>query len=191
MSFDLVKLIYGETTAAKDKPGQRCCDNCDCERFPVEMVKVTKVQQGLKHGKKKKVPPEESGYIINKLRAWRDDELMTMHYGNLTSLPSTTLMSNNVIEKIANCSSWVCSYDELRQNVLWAFGHSIPTGGLNKYGEMLMEELEKIYKVLDENNLCVKEAEKRAAREKEIWEAEERYQANTGVFNVLTEADFQ
>lgn len=191
LEMSQVPLIYEETTMAREKPERRCCDNCNPTQFLIEDVKVVKAQKGLKRGKKKKVPAEESNYIINKLRTWRDTKLMDAHYGDLSSLPPTVLMSDSVIQKIATCGSRIRTYDELRRNVLWAFGHSRTSNEPNQYGEMLMKKLEQIYKVLDDKDIRAKEAEKRAAREKEMKEAEKRYRENTAVFHVLTEANFQ
>ena len=155
----------------------RCCDNCTPRLFPVEKVTVKAVIPGLRRGKKKSVAPEEEGYIRNKLKNWRDEDLAEPYYGPLTSISGATIMGDDVIDKLARCGERLEDYSQVRRHAQWAVGYDQTSNTPTTWGAMLMVKLEDIYRALD----SLGEAEERA-----------RYKANTEKdFENLTSADFE
>jgi hypothetical protein len=145
--------------------------------FPVEEVTVKPVVPGLKRGKKKGISEEGQGYIRNKLKKWRDDTLLDAFYGDLTGLSGATIIADDVIEKLATCGEHLGSYSQVQQHVRWALGYDESTNKPTIWGDMLMTELERVYKVIE----GLEEAEERA-----------QYCANTMKdFVIMTENDFQ
>lgn len=173
----IVQLIYPENTLYQPRIGTRCCDNCEPRLFPVEEVTVKPVIPGLKRGKKKGISEEGQGYIREKLKRWRDDTLLNAFYGDLTGLSGATIIADGVIEKLATCGEHLETYSQVQRHVRWAHGYNELNNTPTKWGDMLMTELEGIYKAME----GLEEAEERA-----------RYRANTiKDFVILTEKDFE
>jgi len=173
----MVQLEYGVNTTFKSIGGMWCCDNCTPQLLPVEKVIVKAVVPGMRHGKKKAVPPEQEGYIHNKLKNWHDDTLVNAYYGALTSLSGATIIGDDVIEKLASCGEQLENYSEVRWHVQWAVGYDQMANAPTEWGQMLMEKLKDIYNGLD----GLEEAEEQA-----------KYKANTEQdFINMTAADFE
>jgi len=188
----------------------RCCDNCTPRLFPVEKVTVKTVVPGLRRGKKKAVTPKQEGYIHNKLKNWRDENLVDAYYGPLTSLSGATIMGDDVIQKLASCSERLENYSQVRRHVRWAVGYDQTSNTPTTWGEMLMAELGDIYNALDSLKEEEEQASYKANTEKDFenlmapvgdvyntvdmeevggWE---RYKVNTEKeFENLTPADFE
>jgi len=140
----------------------------------------------LKRGKKKETPEEEKGYIRNKLRFWRDN-VLDEYYGGMTGISGRTLMSDDVVDKIAGCGERPRSYAELRRHVVWALIHDGDTGGPNEWGERFILALQDIYKVLDAYDEERAEEEKRVEGERLEAQTQARYEVNTrSDFNIQT-----
>lgn len=133
----------------------------------MEHITTTRVEKGLKRGKKKKVPEEEVNYITKQLKQWRDETLMDAYYGDLTSFSALTVMGDHIIDSISHCGERVRDYSQLRRHVRWANGHDTEKNVPNQYGLLLMEELARIYDALDTRDKRVKEREEEAKREAE------------------------
>ena len=172
-----MQLEYGVNTSFKPIEGMRCCDNCTPRLFPVEKVTVKTTVPGLRRGKKKAVPLEQEGYIYNKLKNWRDEDLVDAYYGPLTSLSGATIMSDDIIQKLASCSERLENYSQVRRHVRWAVGYDQMSNTPTTWGAMLMAKLGDVYKKLD----SLPEAEEEAS-----------YKSNTEKeFENLTPADFE
>jgi hypothetical protein len=172
-----VQLIYPENTSYQRRIGTRCCDNCEPRLFPVEEVTVKPVVPGLKRGKKKSLSEEEQGYIRNKLKIWRDNTLLNAFYGDLTSLSGATIIGDGVIEKLATCGERLETYSQVQRYVRWAHGYDESINMPTRWGNMLMTELEGIYKAMED----LEGAEEQA-----------QYCANTMKdFIIMTEKDFE
>jgi hypothetical protein len=130
----------------------RCCDNCTPHLFPVENAIVQKVP-GLKRGKKRKVAQEEQSYIRDTLTEWRDDTLVDEYYGPNSALSGSTLLGEDVIEKLATCGERIWDYSHLRRHTRWALGHDTTTESPNKWGKSLLEVLARIYTVLEDTEV--------------------------------------
>jgi cytochrome c553 len=179
--------VYGITTMYQPKAGMRCCDNCQPQLFPVEHVTSSRIQQGLKRGKKKAVPEAESKYITETLKIWRDGTLMEKVYPGLTTFSASTLLSNDVIDKLAKSGEELREYSQLRRYALWARGHDIHTGGPNELGELLMAKLAEIYDTLNTHRAEDEESERRKQRAA----GEIEYYINTvSNWEVMTPEDF-
>ena len=129
--------------------GTCCCDNCEPQLFPVEEVTVKPMVPGLKRGKKKGISEEKQGYLRNKLRKWQDDTLLDAFYGGLISISGATIIADDVIEKLATCGEHLESYSQVQRHVRWALGYNESTNMPTIWGDMLMIELERIYKVME------------------------------------------
>ena len=127
----------------------RCCDNCTPRVFPVEKVTVKAVVPGLRRGKKKPLAPGQEEYIRNKLKNWRDENLVDAYYGPLTSLSGATIMSDDVIQKLASCGERLENYSQVQRYVRWAVGYDHTSDMPTMWGAMLMARLRDIYKGLD------------------------------------------
>lgn len=137
------------------------------------------------------MPPEEKGYIQNKLRLWRDNVLLDEYYGGMTGISGRTLMSDDVVNKIAGCGERPRSYADLRRHVVWALIHDEDTGGPNEWGKRFILALQNIYEVLDIRD------EERAKEEKRVEQAtleaqtQAQYEVNTrSNFNIVTPRNY-
>lgn len=145
--------------------------------FPVEKVTVKPIVPGLKRGKKKGISEEGQGYIHEKLKNWQDETLLDAFYGDLTGLSGATIIADDVIEKLATCGECLESYSQVQQHVRWALGYDESTNMPTVWGDMLMTELEMIYKMME------------GLEEAEEWA---QYCANTMKdFVIMTEKYFQ
>lgn len=171
-------------------PGTRCCDNCQPHLFLVEDVQSVN-PPGLKRGKKKGMREEDKEFIRNKLVHWRESVLLEQYYGGLTSISAGTLMSNEVVEKIAGCGERLGNYAELRRHVWWALIHDSNTDGPNEWGEKFLLALKDIYEVLDTRDEERDQEERRLEAERQEADAEAQYRANIQKeFTVLTPESF-
>jgi hypothetical protein len=157
--------------------GTRCCDNCEPRLFPVEEVTVKPLVPGLKRGKKKGISEEGQSYIRKKLKIWRDETLLNEFYGDLTSISGATILADGVIERLATCGEHLETYSQVQQCVRWALGYDESKKLPTKWGNMLMRELEEIYKAVE------------GLEGAEEWA---QYCANTMKdFVIMTEKDFE
>ncbi|TDL13617.1 P-loop containing nucleoside triphosphate hydrolase protein, partial [Rickenella mellea] len=97
------KGVNPPPSMCKRLPDKPCCDNCEPDEFIVDRTTVIGAS-GLKRGKKRKFPESLVNSIREALRKWRHDYFFSLDmYKGLTSISSTTLMSNDVIDQIATC----------------------------------------------------------------------------------------
>ncbi|KAF8798379.1 hypothetical protein BYT27DRAFT_7228444 [Phlegmacium glaucopus] len=172
-----LQLKYPDNTSYQPTTGTRCCDNCEPRLFSVEEVTVKPIVPGLKRGKKKGISEEGQGYIRKKLRNWQDDTLLDAFYGDLTGLSGATIIADDVIERLATCGERLENYLQVWRHVRWALGYDESANMPTIWGDMLMTELERIYKTME----GLEEVEERA-----------QYSANTMKdFVIMTKKDFQ
>lgn len=93
-----------ETTLFHPLPGMRCCDNCEPRLFETEQISIDKTS-ALKRGKKRKLPQALADAIRNDLSQWREKELLDKFYGGTSIIAGSTLLSDDVIEKLATCGN--------------------------------------------------------------------------------------
>ena len=139
-----------ETTVFRPLPGMRCCDNCEPRLFEVERITIDKTST-LKRGKKRKLLPGFDNVIRKDLSQWRENELLDRFYGGTSIIAGSTLLGDDVIEKLATCGERVETKEEFAQHARWAIGFNAGTGATTEYGDMLLEHLKMIYSKFDKD----------------------------------------
>ena len=89
--------------------------------------------------------------IRNDLSQWREKELLDNFYGGTSIIAGSTLLGDDVIEKLATCGERVETWEEFAQNAHWAIGFNTSTGTTTEYGIMLLQRLKTIYSKFDED----------------------------------------
>lgn len=92
----------------------------------------------------------EVAKIREGLVEWRETDLLDKFYPGISSLSGQTILSDDVVEKIATCGEHLETYAQLRQHVRWAVGHQEDTDEPNEWGKLLMDQLSLIYQGLAE-----------------------------------------
>jgi hypothetical protein len=128
----------------------RCCDNCEPRLFEVERITIDKTST-LKRGKKRKLLPGFDNAIWKDLSQWHENELLDRFYGGTSIIAGSTLLGDDVIEKLATCGERVETKEEFAQHARWAIGFNAGTGATTEYGDMLLERLKMIYSKFDED----------------------------------------
>jgi len=128
----------------------RCCDNCEPQLFEVEQITIDRALT-LKRGKKRKLTPGFEDAIQNDLLQWREKELLDTFYGGTSIIAGSTLLGDDVIEKLATCGERMETPEEFVQHARWALGFNAGTSTATKYGSMLLERLKMIYLKFDED----------------------------------------
>jgi hypothetical protein len=139
-----------ETSVFRPLPGMRCCDNCEPRLFEAERITLDKTST-LKRGKKRKLPSGFEDAIRNDLSHWRENELLDRFYGGTSIIAGSTLLGDDVIEKLATCGERVETKEEFAQHARWPIGFDAGTGATTEYGTMLLERLTTIYSKFDED----------------------------------------
>jgi hypothetical protein len=105
----------------------------------------------------------------------------------MTGISGWTLMSDDVVDKIAGCGECLRNYTELRRHVVWALIHDGDTGGPNEWGERFILALRDIYEALDKVDEERAEEEKRVEGERLEGQTQARYEVNIqSDFDILT-----
>jgi hypothetical protein len=139
-----------EVTVFHSLPGMRCCDNCEPRLFEVEKITIEKTSM-LKRGKKRKLSPGFDDAIRKDLSQWRDNELLDKFYGGTTILAGSTLLGDDVIEKLATCGERIETVEDFAQHARWPIGFNVGMGASTEYGNMLLQRLKTIYSKFDED----------------------------------------
>ena len=103
----------------------------------------------MKPGKKRKLPPAFEDTIQKDLSKWRDNELLNRFYGGTSIIAGSTLLGDDVIEKLATCGERVETREEFAQHVRWSLGFDGNT--TTEYGSMLLDRLRRVYSKFDED----------------------------------------
>ncbi|KAF4621728.1 hypothetical protein D9613_012177 [Agrocybe pediades] len=185
-----LQLLPSETTTYNPANQTRCCDNCEPRLFQQENILSSTVDKGFKKGKKKKNDKHKADYICTCLRGWRKEVLAPAHYGENSALSTATLMWDKIIEALATCGEQLLDYDQLRRRTRWAMGHDNISGRPNSWGVMLMGELAKIYKALDEKEAIQQKEKEIEQQKKEKHDDEMAYRRNTLIFDNKTPEDY-
>lgn len=135
-------------------PDLRCCNVHEPDAFALPKVVVER-PVGLARGRKRKFPEALSEAIEEDLRDWREEELFELYYGEgsretVTTLPSSMIMGDDVIERIATSGRRILTPTDLAKVVRWAvaFGKD---GELTECGEELLKRLARVYDEYDES----------------------------------------
>jgi hypothetical protein len=150
MLIIILGQLTAETTVFRPLPGMRCCDNCQPRLFEVERITVDRTLT-LKRGKKRKLTPGFEDAIRRDLLQWREKVLLDHFYGGTSIIASSTLLGDDVIEKLAMCGERVETQEEFVQHARWALGFNVETGTATEYGSMLLERLKMIYSKFDKD----------------------------------------
>ncbi|KAK7013460.1 hypothetical protein R3P38DRAFT_2546130, partial [Favolaschia claudopus] len=99
-------------------PGARCCDNCTPNLFPVETVRLTNALPKLGRKSKNKTNEEVAAAVQETLRTLRDT-IARRKYPQQHIITGKILMSNQVLDALANRARSIDSSDTLNQTVRW------------------------------------------------------------------------
>ena len=82
---------------------------------------------------------------------------MDRFYGGTTILAGSTLLGDDIIEKLATCGERIETMNDFAQHARWPIGFNVGTGTSTEYGDMLLQCLKTIYSKFD-NDAAVEEA---------------------------------
>ena len=128
----------------------RCCDNCEPQLFEAERITIEEGST-LKRGKKRKLPTGFEDAIRNNLLQWRENELLDKLYGGTSIIAGSTVLGDDVIEKLVTCRERVEMKEDFAQHAHWAVGFDVVTGATTECGSMLLERLKMIDAKFDED----------------------------------------
>lgn len=138
-------------------PNMCCCDNCEPRLFEVERITIDKAP-ALKRGKKRKVSSAIENAVRDDLTLWRENELLDQFYGGTLIIAGSTLLGDDIIEKLAVCGERVETKEEFMRHARWPIGFIPASGEVTQYGMMLLGRLQAIYSQID-NKITAEEAE--------------------------------
>jgi hypothetical protein len=127
----------------------RCCNNCEPRLFEVEQITLNKAP-AFKRGKKWKTSTAFEDAVQNNLTQWHDNELLDHFYGGTSIIAGSTLLGNDVIEKLAMCGERVETMQEFVRHAHWPISFNTDTGTVTEYGHMLLGRLQTIYSQLND-----------------------------------------
>ncbi|KAJ7166272.1 P-loop containing nucleoside triphosphate hydrolase protein [Mycena filopes] len=101
--------------------GARCCDNCSPDKFPVDTIRLTDgTQTKLGRRQQTKTVEEVSAAIKETLLALRNSIACTRYPGQ-NIVTGKILMSNLVVDALANRARSITSVEAINQTVRWAW----------------------------------------------------------------------
>lgn len=157
-----MQLTYPSVTLFRPLPGQRCCDNCTPRLFSVEKITLPKGEE-LRKGKKRQYREEMEGAVKKDLTEWRDHELLDKFYPGSSIVAGSTLLDDDVIERLAKCGERIETREDFVQHARWAIGFG--EGQTTAYGKMLLERLQTIYSRVDAAQAAIEEQLVRSRRQ--------------------------
>ncbi|TDL27966.1 P-loop containing nucleoside triphosphate hydrolase protein [Rickenella mellea] len=144
-----VQLNYPLNTTYQPKPHTRCCNNCEPDKFPVEIITMDKVP-GLRRGRKKEVDKLLVKMVRQSLEEWREGELLDKLYPNTTSITPDSIMSDTVVEQLSTAGR-VTQKKELERTTRWVLAYA--DRDLSDIGRELLIRLADIYEAYDAEHL--------------------------------------
>ncbi|KAL6304460.1 hypothetical protein BKA93DRAFT_825904 [Sparassis latifolia] len=140
--------LNADTTAYKPITGARCCDNCEPERFAVEVTHLEKVPS-LKRGKKKQFDAALEEYIRKELGEWRIKLLNDLFPSSFALIPAEAMMMNDIIEQLATCGDRIVKEDQVCRYTRWPTAFQEDGITLMQHGQELLLVLKKAYTAFD------------------------------------------
>ncbi|KAK6968994.1 p-loop containing nucleoside triphosphate hydrolase protein [Favolaschia claudopus] len=101
-------------------PGARCCDNCEPELFPVDIIRVVQPVRD-KPGRGSKPTEELTAAVINGLRSWRQ-VAVERDFPQQLIVTGKVILPNKIIEKIAERPRAVTTPHLFFSKIDWKWG---------------------------------------------------------------------
>ncbi|THU94536.1 hypothetical protein K435DRAFT_573818, partial [Dendrothele bispora CBS 962.96] len=145
-------------------PGSRCCDNCQPEDFPVEVVTL-EMPYPTRIGRSAKPSEDLQDAISAALRAWRS-QTIDRDYPGQRMVTSRKILSDDVIRKIVERPSAVS------QHGTEVFYHIIPwQWGVFKYGTEVVDIVRHQVSLFPDPNQVAREEQERERAYQRLLEA--------------------
>ncbi|KAJ6464564.1 hypothetical protein C8R45DRAFT_790286, partial [Mycena sanguinolenta] len=106
-------------------PGARCCDNCTPELFPVETVRLTDVRHAKSGRRPKNQTSEEVIAAVTETLLVLRDTIAKRKYPRQHIITGKVLMSDLVVDALANRARAITSVDALKQVVNWVWASEL------------------------------------------------------------------
>ncbi|KAF7348140.1 p-loop containing nucleoside triphosphate hydrolase protein [Mycena sanguinolenta] len=106
-------------------PGARCCDNCTPELFPVETVRLAEVGQAKSGRRKKNETNEEVAAAVSETLLALRDMIVERKFPGQHIITGKILMSDLVVDALANRARAITSLDALKQAVNWVWASEL------------------------------------------------------------------
>ena len=86
-------------------------------------------------------------FMIEKLELWRES-LLQKTYGDTISITAESIMSDEIIQRLATAKRRIRTEAGLKARIRWMFGGVLPEWpgkGVGEHGKALLEELGEVY----------------------------------------------
>ncbi|KAJ6450909.1 P-loop containing nucleoside triphosphate hydrolase protein [Mycena sanguinolenta] len=100
--------------------GARCCDNCDPDMFPVDIVSVVQLERD-RPGRGSKPTEELTAAVVDRLRLWRATTI-SRDFPQQSFIPGKIILPNKVVEKIGERPRAVTTADIFFSSIEWKWG---------------------------------------------------------------------
>ncbi|KAF8170902.1 hypothetical protein K438DRAFT_2059787 [Mycena galopus ATCC 62051] len=138
-------------------PGARCCDNCDPDKFPVEIVRVVQPARD-RPGRGSKPTEELMAAITDRLLTWRTT-MISRDYPRQQIITGKLILPNKIVAKIAERPRAVTTPDIFFSTIMWKWG----TENDCRYGKEIVEAVGEVLRHYPDE---VQEKREAAEREK-------------------------
>ncbi|KAJ7705745.1 P-loop containing nucleoside triphosphate hydrolase protein [Mycena metata] len=101
-------------------PGARCCDNCSPDEFPVDTIRLTGAGKRTGRRQGTKTTEDVAAAIQETLLTLRDNIARTK-YSRQNIVTGKILMSNLVVDALANRARSITSVEAINQTVQWVW----------------------------------------------------------------------